>query len=559
MKKIYLVFLVVLAFSCANSVSSNRYEEDESLYMSAQDKAFLGYDLDKVYDSQINIKVKANNEEEMDAFVASLKDFDVVEKDRMEGFKAGEMYLAIKALGNYPETLKKIRKLSKVFYAEPDYKMGIIGSYIEKPSDAIFHPFDLSHGKLDEDPVGDEKEYALSITEALRAYEELGYGNNTVWAGIIDTGTNAKHEDLKDKDGNGVVKILKTAFGGASGDEIENVNTGGNTDTELQEGGHGTHCSGSICASGNNGKGIAGVAWKNVKLASYKGMNQGTGTLKSIYGSLRDLVDSVRNEVPKDKQATIPVNMSLGGPMASYLGLEYINYALSNGFLIVAANGNDGQFLPSYPAAFPGVLSVGASGDNDKKTGFSTSGSWLNVVAPGLNIISLKHTSTTGYTYMSGTSMATPFVTGMIAYLLSFDPTLTPYQIVAILEKTADKIDSHNQDPIGKYDENGFSKWYGYGRVNVYKAAKMIVDGNAPKAGVEYVERTLIVRTNASQDKMIHIYDKNTGVLVTMSISYGYPSKTEFRGLRPGSYNVVYAGKVKEVTIGNDSDVTIAF
>lgn len=554
MKKIYLICLIASVFSCANGLSSKKLEGYEKpQYVAEQEKAFLGYDLDKVNDSSINIKVKASNDDEMDAFVASLKDFDVIEKGRMEGFREGEMYLNIKTRENYPETLKKIRELPSVFYAEPDYKVSVIGPYEARPSTPIFKPFGLEDGNLDKDPVGDLQEYALAITEALRAYEELGYGDHTVWAGIIDSGTNGNHEDLKDENGKRIVKILKTAFG--YGNQIEDV-TSGNSDYETDAGGHGTHCSGSICARGNNGKGIAGVAWKNVNFASYKGIQNGSGGPFSIYGSLKHMVDTVRKEVTQEEQATVPVNMSLGGPTASSFSIDAINYALSKGFLVVAANGNDGQFLPSYPTAYPGVLSVGASGDDDKKTGFSTAGSWLNVVAPGLNIISLGHLRENGYVYMSGTSMATPFVTGMIAYLLSFNPKLTPFQIIAILEKTADKIDWQNQDPVGKYDEKGFSNWYGYGRVNVYKAVKMIIDGKEPKAGVEYVETVLHVK--AASQQVVYVYDKKTNVLVTMSMTY-QPSKTEIRGLRPGTYNVVCNGKVREATIGNTGDVTVTF
>lgn len=556
MKKMCALILSVLLFSCASNTAPNGYRDET--YEVTQERAFLGYDLDKVYDRSINIKVHANSNNEMDEFVSSLKDFDVVEKTRMEGFREGEMFVTVKANKNYPETLKKIRELSNVFYAEPDYKMSIIDNFYEpSPVNSIISPFGLSEGNLDQDPVGDYKEYALAITEALRAYEEIGYGDHTVWAGIVDTGTNGNHEDLKYENGERVVQVLKTAFGGYYGNQIEDV-SGGNSDTEIREGGHGTHCTGSICAVGNNGKGMAGVAWKNVKFASYKGLERGGGSPSSIYGSLKDLTDTVRSKVSQKQQATIPVNMSLGGPVASIYAIEALNYALSKGVLVVAANGNEGQFLPSYPTACPGVLSVGASGDDDKKTGFSTAGSWLNVVAPGLNIISLGHTSTKSYVYMSGTSMATPFVTGVVAYLLSFDPTLTPSQIIAILEKTADKIDVHNQDPVGKYDENGFSDWYGYGRVNVYKAAKMVKEGNVPKVGEEYVETLLTVNAPA-KNRIVYVYDKNTGVLVTMSISYGYPARTEFRGLRPGSYNIVCSNNVKEVTISNDKDVTVAF
>jgi len=554
-KSVCVLILSILVFSCANNVAPNEYTEHS--YASEQERAFLGYDLDKVYNSSINIKVRASNDDEMDAFVASLKDFDVVEMTRMEGFREGEMFVTVKANANYPKTLKRIRELSTIFYAEPNYKMDVIGTYVEKPSDTITSPFGLSNGNLKEDPVGNMKEYALRITEALRSYEELGYGDATVWAGIIDTGTNGNHEDLKYENGERVVQVLKTAFGGYYQNKIEDVSTG-NSDTEYDAGGHGTHCTGSICAVGNNNKGIAGVAWKNVKFASYKGLQDGGGSAQSIYGSLRDLTDTVRRKVSQQEQATIPVNLSLGGPLSNNLAIEAINYALSKGVLVIAANGNDGQFLPSYPTACPGVFSVGASGDDDRKTGFSTSGSWLNVVAPGLNIISLEHTTGRDYVYMSGTSMATPFVTGVITYLLSFNPKLTPFQVVAILEKTADKIDSHNQDPSGKYDDNGFSNWYGYGRVNVYKAAKMVKDGNVPPPGEEYVETVLIVKA-PFRNRPIHVYDKNTGVLVTMSVSYGSPAKAEIMGLRPGSYKVVCNNQMKEVTIGNDANVTVAF
>ncbi|MGP1415209.1 MAG: S8 family peptidase [Treponema sp.] len=551
MKNIYLICLLSLAFSCA--VVS--YEKDEISSLSMQEKAFLGYDLDKVNDASINIKVKASNNEEMDAFVASLKNLDVVEKTRMEGFQKGEMYLTVRANGNYPETLKKIRELTSIFYAEPDYKVNIIGSYVARPSTPIFHPFGLTEGNLNDDPVGDLKEYALEITEALRAYEEFGYGKHTVWAGIIDTGTNANHEDLKDQNGKRVVKVLKTAFGPLN--KIVDVPSW-NSEDEVDAIGHGTHCTGSICAVGNNGKGIAGVAWKNVKFASYKAMTKSGGSMEGIYGSLKDLVDTVRSKVSRQDQATIPVNLSLGAPTVSVFAIEALNYAISKGFLPVASNGNDGQFFISYPTAYPGVLSVGASGDDDKKAGFSTYGSWLNVVAPGLNIISLKHSSQNDYLYMSGTSMAAPFVTGMIAYLLSFNPTLTPFQIMTILEKSTDKIDALNEDPVGKYDEKGFSNWYGYGRVNVYKATKMVVEGNVPARGKEYVETTLKVSTTYS-NQFVYVYDKKTGVLVAMSATYGYPANTEIKGLRPGLYNVVCSGSVRTVTIGNDRDVTIAF
>ena len=552
---LYILFLVSFLFSCSNNFLQETKQEKEVNDMTEIEKAFFGYDEDKVYDSSINIKVASLNDETLDCFVALLKSLNVKEVAREKGFRDGEVYLTVKAFNSYPETLKKIRQMEGVFYAEPNYKMEIIDPYPDNVHARMLQPFGLTDGNLENDPVGEKKEYALAITKALDAYKKFGYGDAKVWVGIVDTGTNANHEDLRYEGGAKVVQILKNAFG--EGGKIIDETEIGNTDTDIG-GGHGSHCTGIICAVGNNNKGMAGVAWKNVKFASYKGVSPNKTSDQSIYGSLRDLVDTVRAKVSQEEQGTIPVNMSLGNVLAGSYGLEHINYALSKGVLPIVANGNEGRILPTYPAAYPGVLTVGASDDGDVRAGFSTCGAWLNVVAPGLNIISLHNISTRDYLYMSGTSMATPFVTGLIAYLLSFNPKLTPNQVIAILEKTADKIDSNNQDPVGRYDENGFSAWYGYGRVNVYEATKMVREGKIPQKGEKYVETVLKIEATSASSP-VHIYDRNTGALVTMVLTHGYPAHAEIRGLRPGSYNVMFNEKSQEITIGNGKDVSIKF
>ena len=554
---LYISIFLCFIFSCSNNFQQENVENKHE-QLKGQEKVFYGYDEEKVYDSSIIVKVVASNDEELDRFVASLKNLNVVERKRNKAFADGEMFLFLKAFGNYSETLKKIRDIDGVCYAEPDYKVKITDSYNEKNN--FLKPFELSGGNLEKDPEGNMYEYALEITGALRSYKDFGYGENVVWAGIIDTGTNGNHEDLVYEDGTKVVRILKTAFGGYDGKTITEITTGNSEIEGEGVAGHGTHCTGSICAVGNNDKGIAGVAWKNVRVISYKAINDNGGSSDSIYGSLRDLVDTVRNQVSQEEQATVPVNLSLGEPSASEYAVEQVSYALSKGVLPVVASGNDGQLHLSYPAAYPGVLTVGASGDDDRRAGFSNYGAWLNVVAPGLNIISLGHSSQKKYRTSSGTSMATPFVTGLVTYLLSFNPKLTPNQIIAILEKTADKIDTNNKSAVARYNENGFSFWYGYGRVNVYEAVKMVKENRVPAKGKEYVETTLKVKV--PYDKaIINVYDKNTGVLVCMALSYKKEQKfgADIRGLRPGSYNVVFNQKVQEVTIGNENDVIVDF
>lgn len=554
MKKILTYFCVVFLLSCSNSYLKEEGKGDQ-VPSSPHERAMLGYDLTVVHGREINIKVSAKDDRELHSIITSLNSLGVEKQDVRQAFVEGEYFINARVKGEYPVALKKVRAMNEVVYADPNYKVSLQDGWQARPSDAILKPFSLGEGNLDSDPIADQKEYALAITEALRAYQEFGIGDNKVWAGIIDTGTNANHEDLKYPDGTRVVKVLKTAYGIRGVEEDKT----GNSDYEPEHGGHGTHCSGTICAAGNNGKGIAGVAWKNVMLASYKGLIQGSGDAYKLYNALKDLVDTVRKNADEKTQATFPINLSLGSPVATSSELENINYAMSKGALLVVANGNDGQMIPSYPAAYPGMLSVGAIGGDDRKTSFSTTGPWTNVCAPGADIISLHHTSEKDYVYMSGTSMATPFVTGTVAYLLTFDPHLTPSQVIALLEKTADKVDATNTDPLARYDANGFSKWYGYGRVNVYRAAKAIKEAKVPKTGEVYVNTQLIIKIATSTENPIYIYDKSSGALVTATLATGTPAKAVVRGLRKGSYDVVYTGQIKEAKIDNTRNTTISF
>lgn len=574
MKKYISIFILsLLLFSCSGNfgvkksvktvqIGGVQIEYPEALAL--QTEAFMGLRQEYVYDNSVNIKIKAYTDNDINSVIEQLNVLGAENKFIEEGFVEGEKYLYAKIKGNFPETLAKIRGIEAVIYAEPDYKIEIIGPIHAEnnfsPVKDILKPFSsvslfgLENGDCEKDPESDAQGYALGVTEALKAYKEIGYGTHTVWAGIIDTGTNSAHEDLKYSDSEKVVKMLKTAYTsyGHPSSSISDYN-GANSDDD----GHGTHCTGIIAAVGDNNKGIAGVAWKNVKLASYKGLAAQGGSIQSTYNSLKHLTNQVRKQVNQQTQATVPVNMSLGGPSMSNYALECINYALSKGVLPVVAMGNDGQSLPLYPVALPGVLAVGATGGDDKKAGFSTYGPWINVCAPGLNIISLGHKHESAYVDLSGTSMATPFVTGAITYLLSLEPSLTPYQIITILEETADKINRDNIDPMGKYDENGFSNWYGYGRINVYKAARMIKSGKIPEKGSKYVETVLKVTTSHTNIP-VYVYDVSTGVCVTMALT-GNNGKVDIRGLMPGRYKVVCRDISKEASIGNTSDATLSF
>lgn len=302
------------------------------------------------------------------------------------------------------------------------------------------------------------------------------------------------------------------------------------------DGSHGTHCSGVIAARGDNSKGVTGVSWKNTKIASYKCFGGRTGGKAwEIYGALADFADYIEagkngtlNDLykastfddiqskdgantasadnpyideqqkfaPYKDQGTYPVNMSLGGPFPTAYAGYIISRCLKLGILPVVAMGNDGHRVAEFPASFNGVLAVGATNGRDRKTDFSCSGEWISVCAPGDGILSTGvepvfnypfvtpwHPRGSGapdsrdisraYETMSGTSMATPFVTGVLAYLISFENAYNkkPGWFRSVLEQTADPLEGQAQ---GIHHED-----YGYGRVNVLKAGALAKTGVA--------------------------------------------------------------------------------
>ena len=507
----------------------------------------------------------------------------------------GFTYWYLNKEGNNKKNLLRAASIEGVLSAEHDYKVvEPDGSKAPNQSDAPVDPFDagtygLTDGNYLDDPEANNADYGLSITEALKAYKEIGYGDKTVVAGIIDTGINMAHKDFKDEHDKSIVLYAKSCATDSTG----NTYIGdGSSFTEIpigqnwDKGAHGTHCSGTIAARGNNGTGIAGVAWKNTKLISYQSLGvEGSGRNWSVYGAMLDITKIVTilrkpkasrtpaeiNELPsylqnddfQITQKTVPVNMSLGGSYGTEFAFAVLTNAVKHNILPVIAMGNEGRYTAAYPAAFPGVLAVGATNGKDKKVHFSNSGAWISVSAPGDGIKSCGIYGDDDYETMSGTSMATPFVTGTIAYLLSFTGAhdLTPYQIKALLEKTADKVDG----------ATGFTDRLGHGRVNVYKAAKAIKDGNIPPENGLYTEKEVQVKvTNddggGAEDIpcKITLVDEVTHAPLAYVAGLGNTPIT-FKGLIKGrSYSVygAFLGDLKKETftaIDANKTITLQF
>jgi subtilisin family serine protease len=251
---------------------------------------------------------------------------------------------------------------------------------------------------------------------------------------------------------------LDTGFGTTNPDFAGKIADGINLLTDAPRGdisdpyGHGTHVAGIAAAAADNGVGVAGVA-PGARLIIVKAMDaMGTGSESIVAQGVRWAVDN---------GAEI-VSMSLGdsaprGAQADPLG-EAVAYAQSRGVLVVAAAGNDGAAHAWWPAAYPGVVAVGATDQLDRRAPFSNyatraDGSSVVVLsAPGTYILSWYRPSGS-LAYLSGTSMAAPIVAGAAAVVWSANPSWDATQVVERLTSTALDL-----QPAGRDTATGFGR-----------------------------------------------------------------------------------------------------
>ncbi|WP_349408503.1 S8 family peptidase [Pseudalkalibacillus sp. SCS-8] len=274
------------------------------------------------------------------------------------------------------------------------------------------------------------QQWGLLKINSTRAWN-VTRGSSLLKIAILDTGVNGGHPDLIDK------MVLNVNFSTSS--------------TSQDVNGHGTHVAGIAAATTRNDIGVAGLAI-NPKIMNIKVLDD------SGSGSFSDVAKGIVNAT--DNGAKV-INMSLGGPSFSSSVQSAVQYAAGRGVIQVAAAGNDNTQDLFYPAAYPEVISVAALARDDTKASFSNFGSaWVDVAAPGIDILSTLPTTTnmmgqTNYGYLSGTSMAAPFVSGLAALLASLEPNAN---------KVRNAIETTTVPVPGK------GTLYENGRINTYAA-----------------------------------------------------------------------------------------
>jgi serine protease len=206
----------------------------------------------------------------------------------------------------------------------------------------------------------------------------------------------------------------------------------------VDDNGHGTHVSGTIGENAENGLAEVGLA-PEVSILPVKVLDAG--------GSGTDSDVATGIVWAADHGARV-VNLSLGGGTSSRLLSDAVRYATAHGALIVAAAGNESGAV-GYPARIATVLGVGAVDAALARAPFSNTGSGLDIVAPGVGIIQQTLGSARGSfvdASLSGTSMATPFVTAAAALVLAMKPKSTPASVARLLERTAQDLGTAGRD-----------------------------------------------------------------------------------------------------------------
>jgi thermitase len=381
--------------------------------------------------------------------------------------------------------LTELQSLSEISFAEPNYIYKAIDNQVSLESMltgtvsenfSSQAPRDPLYGKLwglnntgsnEPDRNGGNSTtpgVAGSDVDAEKAWT-INRGTKRVVIAVIDTGIDYNHPDLKnniwvnekeipgngiDDDGNGYI------------DDVHGWNAHGKNGNPMDGNAHGTHCAGTIGAEHNNGVGVAGVM-SDVSLMAVKFLSD------SGSGSLADAIEAI--DYATKMNVDIMSNSWGGGGFSRSLE-DAIKAAKNKGIMFIAAAGNsstDNDSRPSYPATYDveNVVSVASHTAQDQLSSFSCYGKkTVHVAAPGSNVLS--STPNGEYKVFSGTSMATPHVSGVVGLLIAESGRLPVLEMRNRLMATTTPSASYR-----KYTVSG-------GRVNAYN---FLTDTRIPRQG----------------------------------------------------------------------------
>ena len=331
--------------------------------------------------------------EKVDVLIGFYDEPGIIEVNMVE-FLGGEIYkqfslVNVVAASLTPKAIDELVRNPSVEYVEPDAPVYSLSQSMPWGIERVFGP----------------ESYQFDTWEFTRG--------DGVAVAIIDSGIEDTHEDL-----------YPSVLGG--------INTVGHDPSNYLDGnGHGTHVAGTVAALDNE-IGVVGVG-PEIGLYAVKVLDDyGSGSWSSVAAGIEWAVD---NDIPV-------LNMSLGGSDGRTMR-DACNAAYAAGHLLVAAAGNSGNHSGTgnnvaYPAGYSSVIAVAASDSNDNRASFSSTGPAVELIAPGLRVLSTWRMNR--YINASGTSMASPHVAGVAALTWSANPELTNVEVREILQETAEDL-----------------------------------------------------------------------------------------------------------------------
>lgn len=330
-----------------------------------------------------------------------------------------------------------LRRLNAVVFRLGEYEdvLAAAEAYREHPDVKYAEPnfIAYAHAVFPDDPLFEDQWYLdrIGMPGVWTAYR----GSPDIIVSVVDTGAESSHPDLAGR--------LVAGYNFVH----DNLDTG-------DDNGHGTYIAGIIGAEADNGFGIAGINW-DVSLMPVKSLDMfGAGAYSDVAAGIIFSADN----------GAAVINLSLGGKSPSFVLEEAVRYARDRGCVLVASTGNSNEGVVFYPAAYRGVIAVGASNEYDERASEedwgagsgSNYGPEIDLLAPGTAILSTFPGG--GFAFGSGTSASAAVVSGVSAILLQANPDLRPGQVRWIINSTA-------ENPGGEWD-----RFSGHGLLNAAAA-----------------------------------------------------------------------------------------
>jgi serine protease len=345
-------------------------------------------------------------------------------------------------IGKALDVCARLAAMSDVEYVEPDYIMQPLATPNDPQYTNQWHYLAPAAGH-----------YGVNAPTAW----DITTGSASIYAAVIDTGI-LDHADLSGRwvGGYDFITDPTTANDGGGrdadphdpGDWVVATDCGGTDPSDSSW--HGTHVAGTIGAASNNSVGVAGLNWVS-KVVPLRVLGKCGGYTSDIADAMRWSAGLTVSGVPANPYPAKVVNMSLGGAAAcSTTYQDAIDAMNAAGTVLVVAAGNSNTDASGFtPANCNGVITVAATNRAGSRSYYSNYGSVVEVAAPGgetnvsstNGILSTLNTGTTSpasdtYAYYQGTSMAAPHVTGVVSLMFSVNPSLTPTQVLNILQST---------------------------------------------------------------------------------------------------------------------------